>query len=101
MLPLWFNIYYNVKQKDLNIALESMYESITDRLSQQDFNVVDDILLHVDTNKLPIILKIGLLRITFPAKHKLQHWKHRLLIIKKELIKLNKNHNKLLIGLLS
>lgn len=75
-----------------------LYHRINRLLSQHQFKDVDQLLVNLDLNQ-PKEILVGMLRITYPAKHRLPHWFSTLERIENELQQRGEPTNLLLRGL--
>lgn len=78
-LPSWVKELYDATaEEEVREAVALLYGNMNQILGEKNFDKVDDILRRVKLNKLPDALKVGLLRITYPAREYLDAWKDTL-----------------------
>jgi len=92
--------YLDNKEKTENEKLLVLYSEMNKALIDGDFKLCDNILTSIDITQIPILLELGLLRILFPARHKLEYWKEFRDKVSISLLLKGRNVEKLLCGLL-
>lgn len=75
----WLESFYEISQVATRASdLLPMVNGVTQLLTQQKDREVDNLLRNINLNRLGLLSKVALIRITYPAKHRLEYWQDAL-----------------------
>lgn len=99
LFPWLKDIYDHRDKKQIFNAVLLLYQEVNNLLMEKNFSMCDYLLKVIEIKRLSIELKIGVLRITYPARNNLSLWPNMLSRVREFLYQEERNAKKLLYGL--